>query len=118
MKHTKGEWLISENYERIVSSDFTNDMEKRTYGEWGWGCYNDFICLLDDGERFRYVDKKEREANARLISAAPIMYEILKDLEDRSPYVCPTCKYEYHPQGNHASDCALVAVLRFIEGEQ
>ena len=68
-------------------------MSKFTQGEWEWDKEN---CLVfttmysEDGSSERYyvadfemdyaISREEREANARLIAAAPEMYELLKSL--------------------------------------
>ena len=53
----------------------------------------------------------------RLISQAPAMYELLKDIEvveDGVTTWCPCCG-ENPPW--HSSDCRLAAVLKAVEGE-
>lgn len=46
----------------------------------GYGCNNNFVCDLDDGEYHEYDDEEECAANAHLIAAAPEMYRMLEQL--------------------------------------
>ncbi|MEQ3644793.1 MAG: hypothetical protein ABNH17_05460 [Paracoccus sp. (in: a-proteobacteria)] len=43
----------------------------------GYGCGNDFVADLNDGEYHEYTDRDEQDANAHLIAAAPDLYEAL-----------------------------------------
>ena len=67
-EHTPGPWITG--YSQVVTE--YNPTEKRTYG---YGCGNDFICDLNDGEYHEYVNMEEQAANARLIAAAPQLLE-------------------------------------------
>jgi hypothetical protein len=72
-KFTPGEWKVS-GYKVVLSETPCN---KRCSG---YGCDNDFICDLDDGEYHEYYDPVEMNANATLIAAAPDMYRMLEQL--------------------------------------
>ena len=61
-KHTPGPWIRSYHGFNILTAD-----EEQS------------ICQLTNS---RYVSRDERTANARLIAAAPAMYEALKGLTD------------------------------------
>ena len=45
----------------------------------GYGCGNDFVADLNDGEYHEYTDRDEQDANAHLIAAAPDLYEALEE---------------------------------------
>lgn len=65
-EHTKTPWRVDdEDCDRIVT-DYTPD-RPRTYG---YGCGNDFIADLDDGEYHNYKSQEEKRANARFIVRA------------------------------------------------
>jgi hypothetical protein len=73
----------------------------------------------------------ERRANARLIAAAPKMYEALRAAEWSGPRAfahansgptCPWCRQPKPPRNHlgsgHASDCAWVAALAAADGRE
>lgn len=71
-KFTQGQWVV--NGRQVVLSE--TPCNKRCSG---YGCDNDFICDLDDGEYHEYYDQEEMNANAALIAAAPEMYRLLQN---------------------------------------
>jgi hypothetical protein len=72
-KHTQGPWKVCATGSRVTTTS-VNIPDFRTHG---YGCGNDFIADLDDGEYHEYTNDREMRANARLIAAAP---ELLKEL--------------------------------------
>ncbi len=64
-KFTKGEWKVTSNYKRLYVHD------ENLYPEDSHGIRH--IASINDSHG-------EEEANARLIAAAPAMYEALKDI--------------------------------------
>jgi hypothetical protein len=77
-KFTKGPWKTDGHHE--VVTDYEPDYQRTS----GFGCGNDFICALNDGEYHDYIDGKgEAEANANLIAAAPDMYELILEIVDK-----------------------------------
>lgn len=74
-KFTPGPWEVAGHHIEAVG-DFK---EKRCSG---YGCNNNFVCDLDDGEYHEYWDEAECAANAHLIAAAPEMYRLLEYLAD------------------------------------
>lgn len=73
-KFTKGPWV---SHGSGVSTEAFGLKPDRTHG---YGCGPTFVCCLNDGEYHEYTDKKEQEANAHLIAAAPELYEALDGL--------------------------------------
>jgi hypothetical protein len=76
-KFTPGPWNWESQNGRVLS----RHKRKGTTG----GCTHNSIyaiCNLDDGEYIVYEDEAELEANARLITAAPEMYDELKRARD------------------------------------
>ena len=71
-KFTPGPWEVAGHHIEAVG-DFK---EKRCSG---YGCNNNFVCDLDDGEYHEYWDEAECAANAALIAAAPELYECVCD---------------------------------------
>lgn len=63
-KHTAGPWRF-DSHRVITEVPISKD---RTFG---YGCQNDFICDLDDGEYHNYASEDEMVANGQLIAAAP-----------------------------------------------
>ena len=77
--HTPGPWrwsLFSVVTDAPVSAN-------RTYG---YGCSDNFICDLDDGEYHNYSDSGEMEANAQLIAAAPDLLAVCESMLERGIY--------------------------------
>lgn len=74
MSHTPGPWVVIDD-RQVVTLAVCHP--GRTYG---YGCGNDFVCDLNDGEYHQYRNDKEQAANARLIAAAPDLLEALKGL--------------------------------------
>ena len=72
-KFTRGPWEVVGHHIE-AAGEFK---EKRCSG---YGCNNNFICDLDDGEYHEYWDEAECAANAALIAAAPELYECLCDV--------------------------------------
>lgn len=72
--HTKGPW-VSLGSSVITEADVPLNRTN------GYGCGNDFICCLNDGEYHEYTSKIEQEANARLIAAAPDLLEATQKLK-------------------------------------
>lgn len=64
--HTPGPWTYTRTGSKV--STVAEHAEKRTYG---YGCDNDFIADLNDGEYHEYEDLQEQLANAKLIAQAP-----------------------------------------------
>ena len=75
MTHTPGPWKVAKYQVGTVVTNY-EPKEGRTVG---YSCGNDFVADLDDGKYHKYLDEKEREANARLIAAAPDLLDALKD---------------------------------------
>lgn len=73
MSRTPGPWVVDGQQVVTLAACHPN----RTYG---YGCGNDFVCDLNDGEYHQYRNDKEQAANARLIAAAPDLLEALKGL--------------------------------------
>lgn len=63
-KHTAGPWKYNGN-KVVTNGQIESD---RTFG---YGCQDDFICDLDDGEYHNYSNSDEMNANGYLIAAAP-----------------------------------------------
>lgn len=82
-KFTPGPWEVVGHQIEAVG-DFK---EKRCSG---YGCNNNFVCDLDDGEYHEYWDEAECAANAALIAAAPEMYRLLYKLCRETSH-CPYC---------------------------
>ncbi len=62
---------------------------------------------------------KEVEADARLISEAPAMLELLREMEWAGEDDCPVCgnwRGSRAKGGPHDKDCKLAALLKRIEG--
>lgn len=77
-KHTKGPWFVS-SYDEI-ETELAVTIDGYT------------ICLLDQSYFDRALPRKETEANARLIAAAPELLGALKNLRDNFDY--PPAAYE------------------------
>ena len=75
MTHTPGPWRFLEN---SVITDCPNLKMNRTHG---YGCGNNFIASLNDGEYHEYSNAVEQAMNGHLIAAAPEMLEALKEAE-------------------------------------
>jgi hypothetical protein len=73
-KHTQGPWKVCATGSRVTTTS-VNIPDFRTHG---YGCGNDFIADLDDGEYHEYTNDREMRANARLIAAAPELLDTLK----------------------------------------
>ena len=72
---TKGPWGFEIDGAGVFThADVVTD---RTHG---YGCRNNFVCDLNDGEYHQYESASEQMANAHLIAAAPDMYEALKKM--------------------------------------
>ena len=107
MKFTPGSWKMTEN-----RNEATGDHIYYVDAE-NWGIAAIF-CWGRDGEYDAI-----HEANARLIAAAPEMYEALAAME-WSKYIgvdefCPCCGGSR--AGGHINDCLLAAALAAAEGE-
>jgi len=74
---TPGPWEVDSPSGCDVVSRAPNLNPKRTHG---YGCGNDFVASLNDGEYHEYYDGAEQIANARLISAAPDLFAALEGL--------------------------------------
>lgn len=74
MGHTPGPWRFFEN---IVVTDCNNLKTNRTHG---YGCGNNFIARLNDGEYHEYSSAAEQAANGHLIAAAPDLLDALRDM--------------------------------------
>lgn len=77
--HTPGPWKVAKYQVGTVVTNY-EPKEGRTVG---YSCGNDFVADLDDGKYHKYLDEKEREANARLIAAAPDLLEALEVARER-----------------------------------
>jgi hypothetical protein len=108
-KHTPGPWRVDET-DRVVADNAKNFLRTREHPE--------FIVANNvyiSGPRI------ERQANARLIAAAPEMLEALKKVEwfgkriDEQPF-CPDCG-NYKSYG-HMTGCELDAAIRKAEEGQ
>lgn len=78
MEHTPGPWKVDENGKGVIAPE-TKPGSIRTFG---YGCSNNFICSLDDGEYHNYSNPKEMKANALLISFAPDLLEAFMNEHD------------------------------------
>lgn len=91
-KWTKGAWEAEERINVFPSCGVIvknpNLPKDRTYG---YGCKNDFICDLNDGEYHEYINPEEQQANAYLIAAAPDMYKALKSAIEVLQAHCDYC---------------------------
>ena len=63
---TPGPWVVSSEYASGVELGYKPDHERT----WGYGCSNDFVCDLNDGEYHEYHNKAEQMANASFIAHA------------------------------------------------
>lgn len=63
---TPGPWVVSSEYASGVELGYKPDHERT----WGYGCSNDFVCDLNDGEYHEYNNKAEQLANASFIAHA------------------------------------------------
>ena len=63
---TPGPWVVSSEYASGVDLGYKPDHERT----WGYGCGNDFVCDLNDGEYHEYCSQDEQRANAEFIAAA------------------------------------------------
>lgn len=63
---TPGPWVVSSEYASGVDLGYKPDHERT----WGYGCGNDFVCDLNDGEYHEYHNKAEQMANASFIAHA------------------------------------------------
>lgn len=63
---TPGPWVVSSEYASGVDLGYKPDHERT----WGYGCGNDFVCDLNDGEYHEYHNKAEQLANASFIAHA------------------------------------------------
>lgn len=86
MKYTKGNWKADK-----YCSSVTTDYESTTKRTYGYGCGNNFICCLNDGEYHEYMDDEEQKANVQLIAAAPDLLEALKTVLEH--WVYSKCGY-------------------------
>lgn len=64
-KATPGPWVANE-YASGVDLGYKPDHERT----WGYGCGNDFVCDLNDGEYHEYCSQEEQRANAEFITHA------------------------------------------------
>jgi hypothetical protein len=82
---TPGPWIAHDNGSSVYTEAPVDP--GRCYG---YGCGPAFVCDLNDGEYHEYSDSAEQVANARLIAAAPDMYEALKAIraEQAEGYCC------------------------------
>ena len=62
---TPGPW-VANKYASGVDLGYKPDHERT----WGYGCDNDFVCDLNDGEYHEYCSQDEQRANAEFIAAA------------------------------------------------
>ncbi len=94
MSHTPGPWMVDD--QQVVTLAVCHP--RRTYG---YGCGNDFVCDLNDGEYHQYRNDKEQAANARLIAAAPDLLAALKA-------ILPAAGdgYGHNPHAKKPGDCA------------
>jgi len=88
VKHTPGPWESHGSFV-ITTADVPSG---RTFG---YGCGNRFICDLNDGEYHEYDSVAEQEANARLIAAAPDLFEALPDLTHVIAWLRNGCEVEH-----------------------
>lgn len=65
---TQGEWVADDLGGMTVTTSAECLPARRTDG---YGCGNDFICDLNDGEYHEYSSPEEQQANATLIALAP-----------------------------------------------
>lgn len=73
-KWTPGPWVV--DFGSVISQ--AQSLHKgRTHG---YGCGNDFVADLNDGEYHEYTDRDEQDANANLIAAAPDLYKALEGM--------------------------------------
>ncbi|VDS07533.1 hypothetical protein PARHAE_00710 [Paracoccus haematequi] len=80
---TPGPWIADADYE--FSGVKTKAEGLRPGRTHGYGCENDFICDLNDGEYHEYASAEEQSANARLIALAPqLAAEVLQLRADLS----------------------------------
>lgn len=75
-KHTAGPWKYNGN-KVVTNGQIESD---RTFG---YGCENDFVCDLDDGEYHNYMSESEKDANGFLIAAAPDLLAVCEFMLER-----------------------------------
>lgn len=75
-KFTKGPWVAETNGCMVYTRAIVDEHRVS-----GYGAGSSFICDLNDHEYHEYSDPIEQLANARLIAAAPEMYEALRQCE-------------------------------------
>ena len=96
MKHTQGKWEI---------------VEATAYHGFYIESLQGTVCdLYFEHPSKKIVEFENAEANARLIAAAPLMYEALKNLRDTYKILMEDCKYEATQDGLiKQMDAALAA---------
>lgn len=76
-------WPDAPRRPKHVENPDTKKMEPVTYADeprtYGYGCGNNFVANLNDGEYHEYTDKGEQVSNAKLIALAPEMAEAILD---------------------------------------
>ena len=72
-RHTPGPWVADISGAWVETSAIVT--KGRTHG---YGCGDNFVCSLNDGEYHEYSDGAEQVANARLIAASPCLLEALR----------------------------------------
>lgn len=97
-KGTPGPW-VSHN------SGVTTEAPVKPNRTHGYGCSNDFVCCLNDGEYHEYSDGEEQVANARLIAASPELLEALIDARSQLEV------YEREATGEAYNDLEINAAI-------
>lgn len=77
-KHTPGPWTVDGTVAFGAYGVWTKDADPRNRGHDGAG-YQVQICSMNPMDRDTPIGKEERDANARLIAAAPTMAETIRD---------------------------------------
>jgi hypothetical protein len=70
---------------------------------------------------FSDADRGDPEADARLMAAAPLLLDVLQDLEwiweeSEQGFCCPVCGHRHELE--HVDDCELAAALVAARGDQ
>lgn len=76
MSHTPGPWIIADH--RVYEEGDVYEIEQKHEP----GDYRGPVCYIQSCDHIQGITRAEAEANARLITLAPEMFELLKHLHE------------------------------------